>query len=653
MIVIKYLAISLVTATSIFVSLAQQSATQSSTSTHQPVIVVATVNIYNATSTQKVNEITVSFDITNRIGIQPGVKYSLVLVKETKEGQTVMDEHVYDEVLNLGENSSIHKTIVYNTPTNIEGEYKLFVSSKNTSGFPFGLGFAGRVFLKKNNNTSSGITIDTSSCFLTVENEKSGAKYNPLQGVDISLQENLQSNCIVENTSDKEVTVTPLFVTRARSNFGEIVSSVGENVSPVTFAPKEKKVIVTTLPKASNPQSYNVSLRYGQESNEISYHYVIQGGSGTIQNLLLDKTIYTKGDIAKLSFMWTPSADGFPGSRKGTSTQLTSPSYTVAITDEYGKQCSQPKTEESSQKQALTKTDISISQDCVNPKVEVTLTDANLGVLAHSRFETAGAGVNTLPKKETKSTPLVAIAIIGVLALITLTTVFFYRKRAISQTPVSPLLVMLFLGVLFSGVGGVKAETFTTKFHKDDQTFIIFNIGSDKSTYALGENVIANWSFGGYPGIYYATVVAGATSNVYVGFSGYVGPTGHPPVDLLLVPPKSTHVPPLLWFSFSDNIGQTITYPHAVTIMTPVTPVCAATHYNCTSGTVGVTAEYSDKWQWQCNGTTQNLLCSQAKPTVNIYFSFFKKVKDSLGDIFALLKNTTLFEPAFASVIVK
>ncbi len=46
---------------------------------------------------------------------------------------------------------------------------------------------------------------------------------------------------------------------------------------------------------------------------------------------------------------------------------------------------------------------------------------------------------------------------------------------------------------------------------------------------------------------------------------------------------------------------------------------CSATHYNCSEGVLGATAEYSTEWQWWCNGTNggSNLLCSELKNTMS------------------------------------
>ncbi|HUY05173.1 MAG TPA: hypothetical protein VMV62_00400, partial [Candidatus Paceibacterota bacterium] len=47
----------------------------------------------------------------------------------------------------------------------------------------------------------------------------------------------------------------------------------------------------------------------------------------------------------------------------------------------------------------------------------------------------------------------------------------------------------------------------------------------------------------------------------------------------------------------------------------PTNGSCAATHYNCAAGTLGATAEYSNSFQWWCDGTNggSNVLCTEWK----------------------------------------
>jgi len=444
-------------------------------------IVLATVNLQNATSTQEGHTFTISFDLTNRVGVQPGVKYSVVLIKETAVGQTIVDEHVYDETINLGENSSVHKVVNYAPPTNIVGEYLLFISSENTSGFPFGQATLGKVILKRSDAAQNPIVIDTVSCYLTVEGEKDQPHYAPRQGVDISIVEKLQSNCIVENTSNVPTTATPSFVTRTRSNFGEIVSTQGGDMNAVIFAPNEKKTIVTSLPISLTPQSYNVNLKYGATSNEISYHYVIQGAGGTIQNILLDKDAYVKGETANISFMWSPSADGFPYSRQGASTQLTSPSFAISLVDETGNSCANSFNQPLLSDDILVQAKIAIISSCIHPRANVTLADAKLGVLAQMSFETATTPSPSIPQKETNTKNILAVMLVILLSVIF--AFLIYRNKKVHSLPVGPLVLLFVIGFMFTHAEIARADTFYTGFTGTT----LVNVSLNKTSYAPGE----------------------------------------------------------------------------------------------------------------------------------------------------------------------
>src|SRR3989344_3307574 len=444
-------------------------------------IVLATVNLQNATSTQEGHTFTISFDLTNRVGVQPGVKYSVVLIKETAVGQTIVDEHVYDETINLGENSSVHKVVNYAPPTNIVGEYLLFISSENTSGFPFGQATLGKVILKRSDAAQNPIVIDTVSCYLTVEGEKDQPHYAPRQGVDISIVEKLQSNCIVENTSNVPTTATPSFVTRTRSNFGEIVSTQGGDMNAVIFAPNEKKTIVTSLPISLTPQSYNVNLKYGATSNEISYHYVIQGAVGTIQNILLDKDAYVKGETANISFMWSPSADGFPYSRQGASTQLTSPSFAISLVDETGNSCANSFNQPLLSDDILVQAKIAIISSCIHPRANVTLADAKLGVLAQMSFETATTPSPSIPQKETNTKNILAVMLVILLSVIF--AFLIYRNKKVHSLPVGPLVRLFAIGFMFTHAESARADTFYTGFTGT----ILVKVSLNKTSYARGE----------------------------------------------------------------------------------------------------------------------------------------------------------------------
>ncbi|MCX6702061.1 MAG: hypothetical protein NTX96_02625 [Candidatus Zambryskibacteria bacterium] len=56
--------------------------------------------------------------------------------------------------------------------------------------------------------------------------------------------------------------------------------------------------------------------------------------------------------------------------------------------------------------------------------------------------------------------------------------------------------------------------------------------------------------------------------------------------------------------------------PYCYSPPDPVNGSCASTHYNCSAGNLGATAEYSNQWQWLCNGRDggSNVLCAEMKP---------------------------------------
>lgn len=507
---IKNFIIGLVVSSAFVFSYAQQTSTTSS-----KVVTLATVNIYNATTTQNGNDFTISFDLTNRVGVQPGVKYSVNLVQDTKNGQVMVDKHVYDEVINLGENSSVHKVVTYTPPAGVEGEYSLFISSKNSSGFPFGLASLGKVRFTRDskNSNNPSVVIDIESCHLTVLGENGQPHYTSVQGVDIAKNEYLVSNCLVENRTSVPVALVPSFVTRARSNFGDIVPTVGGDTKSILLKPNEKIGIATVLPKGITPGAYNVTLAYG-EGNMITYDYVMQGGSGTIQNLLLDKDNYKKGETANISFMWSGSADNFFDSRIGTGTKLLSTSFTISLFDELGKVCAEPLTQELKTGNELVKASVTLKKACLHPKADVVLTDAKLGELSKVSFATA----TTTPIKRNTSSILDKWLVLLILILVISILSTILKKRSV--IPKISIFIMLIFAAYIppEGVGVANADTISITSTYFDGNYdwpktSTFTVNSNKTSYSVGENIQFSVTGNcGYPA--YITVGGqGATCN--------------------------------------------------------------------------------------------------------------------------------------------
>lgn len=394
-------------------------------------ITVATVNIHNPKIVdQKGNLVTISFDISNREGAQPQIKYSVQLIKNSDRGQVLMDEKVYDETISLSENDRINKRVIYQAPANLKGEYTILVTSKNTNGFPLALAVAGKVNLSPEGNIDS-VEIIPETCFLKIEGEINSPQYSPLQGVDILSDENLIAVCTIESNVSSSVTLTPNYETYYRTIYGGKVLHEGGDTKPITLKSKERKIVSFVLPKAKKPQAHDVKVSFVGENiktNTVVFHYVLRGPSATIQNIVLDKDYYLVGDVAKISFFWSPSADSFPDSRLGKGTTLSDVYLTISISDINQKKCTTQIDQTISQNIVNPINEISapIIYSCINPQVSLFLKDDKGDVLAEESFiiET-----KVIPKTSNRFYFFIKIIMASILGLVLFMGIILYVKK--------------------------------------------------------------------------------------------------------------------------------------------------------------------------------------------------------------------------------
>jgi hypothetical protein len=324
--------------------------------------VVATVNVSNAKIvSNEGRNYKLSFDISNRIGAQPQIKYSVRLTKDN----LIVDEKVYDESLSLGENMSITKAVDYSIPASIPtGSYKLWLDSKNNNGLPLGVAYFGEIKIVE--NISDTILLVPDSCNFV---DETYTKLYPLDsGPIIESTDTLSVECKVESSFSNNILLFPEFITRSNSLFGDIVATTGGAIVTTKGDSKEgilinkgNNILAVTLPKASKSGSYHLSFSLVSSdkkttSNIIPIDYVVAGITGTIQNVVFDKTYYKVGETANLQIYSTQSEAG---------------SITATILDEKG-DCSA-----SSTKQVPTFSIINLSvpitKDCTNPKANIVL----------------------------------------------------------------------------------------------------------------------------------------------------------------------------------------------------------------------------------------------------------------------------------------
>ena len=383
--------------------------------TNGQAILLATVNIQNAHITsQQGHTLALDFDFTNRQGLQPQVHYSLQLVGTTAGNQYVADQYVYPDNVPLAENTTVHKTITYAAPASLSGTFDVYLQSETDTGFPLAIDRVGSVTLQA---ATTGVELQTNTCYLQIPGEKDSPQYSLLQGIDIKPTESLTLTCKVANHTATALTLTPTYETHYRSPYGDVTAASGGDTTPLTLAAGETKTITLTLPKAATPQSYDVFVSL-TGTNRVDAHYVIQGPSATIQTLTLDQDQYATGANAKVSFLWSPAADTFPGSRANAAAAQSSSATKLQVTLQSGSDtCATPITAPLPQDMQV-QLALSVTRTCTNPHVTVALLAADGTVLATEQL------TRTTPTHFPLPIFLTVLAIICVLAALVV-----YLKR--------------------------------------------------------------------------------------------------------------------------------------------------------------------------------------------------------------------------------
>lgn len=416
---------------SIFISSPTFAATPKTIAKPQPqpqTIMLADLNVLDANIiSQQGNIFKISFSIKNGLGIQTGVKYGVKLVSTSAKGQVVEDEMIYPESLTVYENSTIQREITYTAPQLLNGKYTIYLTSRNENGFPFSTNYVKEVELT---SSTKGVQILNESCSLSVPGEKGSPSYKLNQLVDIATTESLSLTCLAINNSKAEVVVTPAFITNNGTVYGNLVVTDTGDAKPISFKAGEKKSFTIVLPKASVPGIYYLTAKLKQGelfSNQVDLTYLIRGEVTKIMNVFLDKDYYRKGDTADLSYM-TSTFDGKYLRGSMTTTAL---SIVASITDYKGKECATPTTQPLVYDSVKPKKDmpLSITRDCRNPVVAVSVKDASGNTLDQKNFKAETISVKP-------SSPLMTIILI-IIIIIIIAGIYLYKKRK-NSTPSTP-----------------------------------------------------------------------------------------------------------------------------------------------------------------------------------------------------------------------
>jgi hypothetical protein len=224
--------------------------------------------------------------------------------------------------------------------------------------------------------------------------------YKADQGITVLPDQTLVANCVISNNGNNNLSNLKIdLITHRRDQFGDIVS---KNVieQDISLKAKSTQNISFEIPAITIPQSYDVDTflvnsSMAKVSPSTNIHYVVNGSSATIQNTILDKTAYKKGDTANVQIFWTVS-----GSAKNV--------LKVTISDNAGNVCGNATKSSSSSLISLSKESlkVSIEKECAGAVATVSISDDKGNVLDSTKINLNNptSSVNINPEISSAST---------------------------------------------------------------------------------------------------------------------------------------------------------------------------------------------------------------------------------------------------------
>jgi len=429
---------------------------------------------------------TVSFDLSNREGAQSGIRYAVELIDQR---QTKIDEVVYADVTNLESNSHVVKNIRYTASEYLSGTYQMRLVSKNASGLALARASLGTVTLS---GTGSYVEILAPTCFLAVAGEAADKTYTLEQGVDVASTEELNLTCTLSNHSQSAVMLVPSFETYYRSVFGSRIETPVPSQKAVSLGAGASVAVTVALPKASEPQAYDVRFSFTNSANvpvnSVTAHYVLRGGSATIQNVTLDKASYAAGDTALISIFWTGPASNFFGARSAPDSVPGMQAY-LRIAGSSGS-CGPDVMTSLDPQRSTQAIPFQITGACDSPKVAMGLADNAGNVLTSSSFDFRSSA----PGEEAAGGNTFVYIILALLLLALLYGIYrIFAGRAGGAT-----LIVIGLCIISYGLpNAAYADTFTQDAYlvssggwAGNFTFT-YDVNLNKSTFAPGETITA------------------------------------------------------------------------------------------------------------------------------------------------------------------
>jgi|GEM_PF-5630991 len=401
---------------------------------------VGTVGINNAKIiSQNNNVFNISFDITNADGAQAGLKYSVSLVKDTKE-RVILDEYVYPESLNLNTNSLTKKDIIYTSPSNIGGDFTLVVDIKKDNNIVLFSSILGKVKITASHNM---VEILPETCSISTSNKN---KYTLDKRVTIGMDDNMNLSCTVFNPLKKDIIVNPEYQTYKDTIYGEVVT-LDSKVEPILFKQGEKKILTLPLQRSSNPGDYLLKTSFvsdGVSSNSIIIKYFLFPDksvvTGSIKDISLDKDYYKKGDIVDFFTLWElniispiliideKTTEELPTENKvdNTDSIYSNLSLNINIVNDDNIDCIEPINTKTEYTYTTLKAKFPVINNCKDPQARVEIKDKNNSVLVGKTYSFKSNDLNVSNEESINSKTFSMKNIIIVLVILVVAGISIY-----------------------------------------------------------------------------------------------------------------------------------------------------------------------------------------------------------------------------------
>ncbi len=447
---------------------------------NENIIILANVNIWDAKiSNQDGNKLTIDFDINNGIGkSQPNIRYAIQLFDKGNESRKLVSEKVFSDVVNVPENTTIHKTVSYVAPEYLKGDFDVDIISESSGGLPLGGTTAGSITL---DGSGEYIDIQNESCFLTIKNSSDKKKYTLQDSISIEKNQEAVISCDIKSNFKKNEKVIPYINIYQRDYFGKKIRE--EKGEAIELAPGKTKTAIFNLSGVDKPQSYDVVVMFKKDgdvvntsddtnniiSNKIFFRYIVAGMGASIQNIRLSKDYYQKGDSAVVVLNWLKNVNKLSGPEI-TTTEEPSIIAEVNIKSSDGKKCAEAvreKMNETSQMKNVAVV-IPIVNDCLNPSGTVKLVAEDGTIFDQQEFQIKSNSTfqpkkdfekNNEKKLSIQKIMAIGVTILGIIVIVGLIVIVIRRNKK-SGGMMSLLLILLTAGIVFS-TKNVEATTFS------------------------------------------------------------------------------------------------------------------------------------------------------------------------------------------------